>query len=133
MARRISRPCATAINNVSSQLAAALSERDRIERELGQGMATVYLAQDLKHDRKVALKVLKPELAAVLGAERFVQEIRTTTESRQSNGHGRHRCHGRLKLRLAERLIDGRQRGGDDPVDRLDRGNQVLACIAGQA
>ena len=121
------------MNNVSSQLAAALSERDRIERELGQGMATIYLAQDLKHDRKVALKVLKPELAAVLGAERFVQEIRTTTESRQSNGHGRHRCHGRLKLRLAERLIDGRQRGGDDPVDRLDRGNQVLACIAGQA
>ena len=41
-------------------------------------MATVYLAQDLKHDRKVAIKVLKPELAAVLGAERFVQEIKTT-------------------------------------------------------
>jgi serine/threonine-protein kinase len=41
-------------------------------------MATVYLAQDLKHDRKVALKVLKPELAAVLGAERFVVEIKTT-------------------------------------------------------
>ena len=41
-------------------------------------MATVYLAEDLKHDRKVALKVLKPELAAVLGAERFVQEIKTT-------------------------------------------------------
>jgi eukaryotic-like serine/threonine-protein kinase len=41
-------------------------------------MATVYLAEDLKHERKVALKVLKPELAAVLGAERFVQEIKTT-------------------------------------------------------
>src|SRR3954464_1452964 len=41
-------------------------------------MATVYLADDLKHDRKVALKLLKPELAAVLGAERFVQEIKTT-------------------------------------------------------
>src|SRR5215472_3899434 len=41
-------------------------------------MATVYLAQDLKHDRKVAIKVLKPELAAVLGAERFVVEIKTT-------------------------------------------------------
>ena len=41
-------------------------------------MATVYLAQDLKHDRKVALKVLKPELAAVIGAERFVVEIKTT-------------------------------------------------------
>jgi serine/threonine-protein kinase len=60
-------------------LAAALADRYAIERELGQGgMATVYLAQDLKHDRKVAIKVLKPELAAVLGAERFVQEIKTT-------------------------------------------------------
>ncbi len=63
----------------SDRLARALADRYRIERELGQGgMATVYLAADLKHDRKVAIKVLKPELAAVLGAERFVQEIKTT-------------------------------------------------------
>ncbi len=62
-----------------ARLAAALADRYRLERELGQGgMATVYLAEDLKHHRKVALKVLKPELAAVLGAERFVQEITTT-------------------------------------------------------
>jgi Tol biopolymer transport system component len=61
------------------RLSAALGDRYRIERELGAGgMATVYLAEDLKHDRKVAIKVLKPELAAVLGAERFVQEIKTT-------------------------------------------------------
>jgi serine/threonine-protein kinase len=61
------------------QLNAALTGRYAIERELGAGgMATVYLAEDLKHKRKVALKVLKPELAAVLGAERFVQEITTT-------------------------------------------------------
>jgi eukaryotic-like serine/threonine-protein kinase len=61
------------------RLVAALAERYRLERELGQGgMATVYLAADLKHDRQVAIKVLKPELAAVLGAERFVQEIKTT-------------------------------------------------------
>ncbi len=61
------------------RLLAALADRYLIERELGQGgMATVYLAQDLKHERKVALKVLKPELAAMLGAERFVVEIRTT-------------------------------------------------------
>ena len=62
-----------------SQLAAALSDRYVIERELGAGgMATVYLALDLKHDRKVALKVLRPELAAVIGAERFLAEIKTT-------------------------------------------------------
>jgi serine/threonine-protein kinase len=60
-------------------LSAALAGRYTLERELGRGgMATVYLAHDLKHDRKVAIKVLKPELAAVLGAERFVAEIRTT-------------------------------------------------------
>jgi serine/threonine-protein kinase len=63
----------------ADRLAAALSDRYRIERELGAGgMATVYLAADLKHDRKVAIKVLKPELAAVLGAERFIVEIKTT-------------------------------------------------------
>jgi len=61
------------------RLSSALSDRYRLERELGQGgMATVYLAEDLKHKRKVALKVLRPELAAVLGADRFVQEITTT-------------------------------------------------------
>ncbi len=63
----------------AARLSAALAGRYRIERELGQGgMATVYLAQDLRHDRKVALKVLRPDLAAVIGAERFLQEIRTT-------------------------------------------------------
>jgi eukaryotic-like serine/threonine-protein kinase len=61
------------------QLNSILAGRYAIERELGAGgMATVYLAADLKHDRKVAIKVLKPELAAVLGAERFVVEIKTT-------------------------------------------------------
>ncbi|MBI5600040.1 MAG: serine/threonine-protein kinase [Gemmatimonadetes bacterium] len=66
-------------NDIASRLTAALDGRYRIERELGTGgMATVFLADDLKHDRKVALKVLKPELAAVLGAERFVVEIKTT-------------------------------------------------------
>ncbi|MEQ1691033.1 MAG: protein kinase [Gemmatimonas sp.] len=63
----------------ADRLSAALADRYRIERELGAGgMATVYLSEDLKHDRKVAIKVLKPELAAVLGAERFVVEIKTT-------------------------------------------------------
>jgi serine/threonine-protein kinase len=64
---------------ITSRLSAAVADRYRIERRLGEGgMATVYLAEDLKHKRNVAIKVLRPELAAVLGAERFVQEITTT-------------------------------------------------------
>ncbi len=64
---------------ITSRLSTALADRYKIERHLGEGgMATVYLAHDLKHHRKVAVKVLRPELAAVLGAERFVQEIKTT-------------------------------------------------------
>src|SRR5210317_2253050 len=62
-----------------SELNAALEGRYRIERQLGEGgMATVYLADDVKHNRNVALKVLKPELAAVVGADRFLAEIKTT-------------------------------------------------------
>ncbi len=61
------------------RLTIALADRYTIERELGAGgMATVYLAHDVKHDRSVAVKVLRPELAAVLGAERFLNEIRVT-------------------------------------------------------
>jgi hypothetical protein len=62
-----------------NRLTTALEQRYRIERELGAGgMATVYLATDLKHDREVALKVLRPELGAVLGVERFLAEIKIT-------------------------------------------------------
>ncbi len=57
----------------------SLADRYRLDRELGAGgMATVHLAHDLKHDRDVAIKVLRPELAAVIGAERFLSEIKTT-------------------------------------------------------
>ncbi len=67
------------MTEITSRLSSALADRYKIQRRLGEGgMATVYLAEDLKHERKVALKVLKAELAAVLGAERFVQEIKTT-------------------------------------------------------
>src|SRR5215212_9686810 len=62
-----------------TRLQSALADRYRLDREVGAGgMATVYLAQDLRHDRKVALKVLRPELAAVIGAERFLAEIKLT-------------------------------------------------------
>jgi serine/threonine-protein kinase len=67
------------LDRATTRLATALSDRYRLERELGQGgMATVYLAFDLRHDRRVAVKVLRPELAAVIGAERFLAEIKTT-------------------------------------------------------
>jgi serine/threonine-protein kinase len=64
---------------LQSRLQVALADRYRIEGEVGAGgMATVYLAQDLRHDRKVALKLLRPELSAVIGAERFLAEIKLT-------------------------------------------------------
>ncbi len=64
---------------IPERLQQSLADHYRIEREIGQGgMATVYLAHDLKHDRAVALKVMRPELAAVIGADRFLAEIRTT-------------------------------------------------------
>src|SRR5207249_5608087 len=67
--------------DLSERVRASLAGRYTIERELGRGgMATVYLARDLKHDRPVAVKVLRPELAAVLGAERFLREIRLTAQ-----------------------------------------------------
>src|SRR5436309_10171401 len=67
--------------NTADALTAALADRYRIERELGQGgMATVYLAHDLKHDRDVAIKVLHEDLGATLGPERFLAEIKTTAK-----------------------------------------------------
>ena len=66
---------------VSARLRAALSDRYRVEKELGAGgMATVYLAHDLRHERDVAIKVLHPDLGAALGAERFLSEIKTTAK-----------------------------------------------------
>src|ERR1044072_9228942 len=67
------------LTSPSARLTTALADRYRHERELGPGgMATVYLAEDLKHGRRVAIKVLHPELSAVLGGERFLGEIRVT-------------------------------------------------------
>src|SRR3954464_8634770 len=69
------------MSDPAASLTSALDGRYAIVRELGAGgMATVYLAEDLKHQRQVAVKVLRPELAAVIGAERFLSEIRTTAK-----------------------------------------------------
>ena len=69
-----------------ARLSAALADRYRIERELGAGgMATVYLAEDLRHHRQVALKVLKPEIAATLGAGRFAREIEVAARLQHPN------------------------------------------------
>ena len=72
------------MRDIPAWLSTTLADRYTIERELGAGgMATVYLAQDLKHKRRIAVKVLRPELAAMLGSERFVQEIETTVNLRR--------------------------------------------------
>jgi eukaryotic-like serine/threonine-protein kinase len=72
--------------DATAQLNTALSGRYEIEREIGRGgMATVYLARDIKHQRKVALKVLNPELGAVLGVDRFLSEIRVTANLQHPN------------------------------------------------
>jgi serine/threonine-protein kinase len=99
-----------------TRLAAALADRYRLERELGQGgMATVYLAEDLKHKRRVKVKVLKPELAAV----RFLTEIRTTAN----------RQHPHILPLHDSRSVDndesGRRRRGHDVHSRATILNRV--------
>src|SRR5438128_8419456 len=72
--------------SVTGQLRTALADRYTIDREIGAGgMATVYLARDVRHDRNVALKVLKPDLGAVLGVERFLSEIKVTANLQHPN------------------------------------------------
>src|ERR1043166_2878417 len=68
------------------RLASALADRYTLERELGAGgMATVFLAHDVRHNRKVAIKVLRAELLGDLGAERFLKEIETTANLQHPN------------------------------------------------
>ncbi len=70
---------------ITARLSTALADRYRIECELGEGgMANVYLAEDLKHERKVAVKVLRPELAAVLVPERLPKEMEVTAKASTS-------------------------------------------------
>lgn len=76
------------MSDITTRLAAALSDKYRIERELGAGgMATVYLAHDIKHEREVAIKVLREDLSAFLGAGRFLREIKIAAQLHSaSNG-----------------------------------------------
>ena len=74
------------MTEIRRELRGALAERYTVEREIGRGgMATVYLAHDVRHQRLVALKVLDPELGAVLGVERFLSEIRVTANLQHPN------------------------------------------------
>src|SRR5687768_715342 len=74
------------MTEITARLSTVLAARYQIERQVGEGaMATVYLARDIRHGRRVAIKVLKPELAAVLGRERFVQEIKVTANLQHPN------------------------------------------------
>jgi tRNA A-37 threonylcarbamoyl transferase component Bud32 len=85
-ARNHARRRRSQMTEITEKLKVAIADRYVIEQEVGQGgMATVYLAHDVKHDRKVALKVLRPELAAVIGAERFLQEIKVTANLQHSH------------------------------------------------
>jgi serine/threonine-protein kinase len=104
------------------RLASALAGRYAVEREIGAGgMATVYLARDLRHGRHVAVKVLNPELGAVLGADRFLAEIRTTANLQ----------HPHLLPLFDSGQADGLLYyvmpyvGGDSLRDRLDREKQL--------
>jgi len=74
------------LGDAADRLSAALADRYVIERDVGRGgMATVYLARDIRHERQVAIKVLDPELGAVLGADRFLGEIRVTAKLQHPN------------------------------------------------
>ncbi len=74
------------MSTVSERLSAALADRYRIEREIGEGgMATVFLAIDARHERRVAIKVLHPELSAMLGPDRFLSEIKLTASLQHPN------------------------------------------------
>ena len=122
-----------------SALAAALRDRYVLERELGRGgMATVYLARDLRHDRPVALKVLHPELAATLGPERFLREVRLTARLQHPHiltVHDSGEAAGQLWYTMpyveGESLRDRLTRDRQLPLDdALQIARNVLAALA---
>ncbi len=118
-----------------STLDAALAGHYTIERELGQGgMATVYLARDLKHDRNVAIKVLKPELGEIIGPERFLREIKTTANLRHphivplyDSGNAGPLLYYVMPFVEGESLRDRMDRDGQLPVDDAIRITREVA------
>jgi serine/threonine protein kinase/tetratricopeptide (TPR) repeat protein len=127
------------IYGTASELADALRDRYLIERELGRGgMATVYLARDLKHDRLVALKVIHPELAATLGPERFLREVQLTARLQHPHilsVHDSGEAAGRLWYTMpfveGESLRDRLNRERQLSLDEaLQIGRDVLAALA---
>ena len=124
--------------DTSDLFTAALADRYRVERELGRGgMATVYLAHDLRHDRPVALKVLRPELAASLGPERFLLEIRIAARLQHPHilpVHDSGEAAGRLWYTMpyveGESLRQRLAREGQLPLDQAVRiATQVLSAL----
>ena len=112
-----------------SRLTSALADRYAVERQIGAGgMATVYLARDVRHDRKVALKVMKPEVAAAIGAERFLREIRTTAGLQHphilplhDSGEVERRCSTSCRSSRARRCATGWTREKQLPLDEAVR------------
>src|SRR5687768_18588956 len=123
------------------RLSAALADRYRIERELGTGgMATVYLAHDLRHDRDVAIKVLHPDLAAALGGERFLTEIKTTAKLQHphilpllDSGTADTLLYYVMPFVRGERLRDRRERERQLPLDDALRIAREVADALGAA
>ena len=121
------------------RLAAALADRYRHRARAGPGgMATVYLAHDLRHDRKVAIKVLRPELAAVIGAERFLREIqhhrrppapahprRSSTRARRDGHCSTTSCPSSRARSLRDRLSREKQLPIADAVRIATRGRRA--------
>ena len=115
--------------DVLDQLSHGLSGRYRLDHELGRGgMATVFLAEDLKHRRQVAIKVLRPEIGAAVGAERFLREIETVARLAHPNIlplHDSGNADGLLYYVMpfveGESLRERLQREGPLPVDEAIR------------
>ncbi|HYW30506.1 MAG TPA: serine/threonine-protein kinase [Gemmatimonas sp.] len=129
------------MNDVLSRLATALADRYRVEGELGQGgMATVYRAHDVRHSRDVAIKVLRPELANALGADRFLREIATTATLRHphilplyDSGDADGMLYYVMPVVEGESLRDRIARDGRLPIDEALRITSEVANALGYA